>query len=1307
MDSQEASAPQHPTQDRWSKEIEKWDQIYAPQNTWEETEDIRQLSEEFLGVISNFLPEGSRILEAGCGSGWQSLALARSGKFHVSLMDFSREALRYAREIFEQSQVQADFHCENIAAPGNPDYDLVFNAGVFEHYTFEEQVTLLKGMASRSRKYVMVIIPNRLCYWYWIIRTHLSGHAQWPYGKEVPMADLSSIFHAAGLHFIGNAFMAAGWTDSFINNLPNLDQNLKQLVLDIHHSPVIDPYQKSYLVAGLGYIGSDTPHDISGWQTLPMQESFDTSVLQAVIADALSSKIQSEYLLTQNLEQARLAQQTQEQELLQARLTLQNLQNEVSHLESLRMEYQDREGRLQNESLAWRNRAEVHLAELTEIKSSRMWKVVRRVWSIHQNLRPVENSLSRFVKPIAGSLKKIRPPHKTPSRKKGKSAWLTTGWKAGFLANYYQKKQDFTDWLNDVNNLDPEVVKKIDNLLHIKPYKGIIVYPHSVHWEPLQRPQQMLIEFGRKGYLCFFCESYAPEFELCEVSDNVYTVPGEKHLLFPLQNVQMIILCTWMYHMPMVEAYPNHLLWYDLIDKIDIFSGYDQSMEEMHRAVVKSADLVSYSARKLKDYIPDREDAVYLPNAARIEDFTISKNTPVPEKLAKITASGKPVIGYYGALAEWVDLQLVRELADQHPEWNFVIIGKSWTDISLIQNKANIHYVGPVPYAELPCYAQIFNVAIIPFIVNELTDCVSPIKLFEFCAQGFPIVTTPFQEVTQYNELFIKFAQGAGEFSQAIQECLSDEVQYAAKKNGLMFAENHQWVTRVNEVEKFLESCLQGVRCLANYLPYCYVAAMVGTFFHFDGRGFYAGGAERYILDLYATLEKMNVKLAAYQYGSFPWMRKYGSLDIISVANQKNYMAGLDAESVQLANRTFYLTNIARSMANIYSAFVENWPLALHPCIGISHGVAWDSNINDFKDGLAFWKSNQRAIDSFRQCDILVSVDTNTANWFQTIDYENSRKIRYLPNYVDPIEFHPRPDFASPRQKITILYPRRLYRARGLYLLLSVIDEILETCPQVEIHFVGRGFEPDTKHVVEKQKTWGERIQWYSRLPEEMPEAYRNADITLIPTLYSEGTSLSCLEAMASGNAVIATRIGGLPDLIINNHNGLLIEPQEQALKEAVLRLVNNPDQLSQLKTKAVEVARAFGKHNWELKWKEILSQLLPTEASPTKDSRPTRLVEIFLNSLEPQNHILPVLSILLQNGFLIYVHIPKDQEALIPESFHRLQFLAWDEEIYSKPELVIAGSSVTEIPRPADYTLTNNPDQDIHNILSGLLNRD
>ena len=79
---------------------------------------------------------------------------------------------------------------------GSAEFDLVFNAGVLEHYTYQEQVALLQGMASRSRRYVLVLVPNRHCYWYWIWRLAVSGEGSWPYGKEVPIADLGGAFEA-------------------------------------------------------------------------------------------------------------------------------------------------------------------------------------------------------------------------------------------------------------------------------------------------------------------------------------------------------------------------------------------------------------------------------------------------------------------------------------------------------------------------------------------------------------------------------------------------------------------------------------------------------------------------------------------------------------------------------------------------------------------------------------------------------------------------------------------------------------------------------------------------------------------------------------------------------------------------------------------------------------------------------------------------------------------------------------------------------------------------------------------------------
>jgi SAM-dependent methyltransferase len=216
-----------------------------------------------LPKVLDLLPDGGNVLEMGCGSGSQSLELARSGRFQVTLLDFSEKALDHARNLFERESLTASFVLADAFQPGEGQYDLVFNAGVIEHYSEEQQVALLRSMAMRSRKYVMAVAPNRLCEWYWLWRIQASSQANWPFGKEVPLIDLSQVMQEAGMNFIGQAFMGENWTESFINGIYGIDDELRQLALDIHRSPLLSPPQKSYLVAGLGSVAPAT-HP-AGW----------------------------------------------------------------------------------------------------------------------------------------------------------------------------------------------------------------------------------------------------------------------------------------------------------------------------------------------------------------------------------------------------------------------------------------------------------------------------------------------------------------------------------------------------------------------------------------------------------------------------------------------------------------------------------------------------------------------------------------------------------------------------------------------------------------------------------------------------------------------------------------------------------------------------------------------------------------------------------------------------------------------------------------------------------------------------------
>jgi len=285
-----------------TSEREKWDEYYAslPLN---ETGDVTQaFNDELVERISELVPPGGRILEAGCGGGWQSLALARSGKFRITLMDFSREALHYAQRLFEREQAPAEFILGDVFTPGEPGFDLVFNAGVLEHYSLKEQAAFLQGMASRSRNFILALAPNQRCYWYWLWRIQKTGEGQWPFGKETPLANFSEAFETAGIQFLGQTFMGKIWAEMFISSLSGLGQELCQEILDVHRSPLIPESQQSYLLAGLGSVSTKKIKIPSVWKLSSVASSFapsfaeDTqkSELSAALADALALKINAE-----------------------------------------------------------------------------------------------------------------------------------------------------------------------------------------------------------------------------------------------------------------------------------------------------------------------------------------------------------------------------------------------------------------------------------------------------------------------------------------------------------------------------------------------------------------------------------------------------------------------------------------------------------------------------------------------------------------------------------------------------------------------------------------------------------------------------------------------------------------------------------------------------------------------------------------------------------------------------------------------------------------------------------------------------
>src|SRR4030042_539881 len=382
---------------------------------------------------------------------------------------------------------------------------------------------------------------------------------------------------------------------------------------------------------------------------------------------------------------------------------------------------------------------------------------------------------------------------------------------------YYELTPEFSE----------AILKRVAAEPPVKP--DIIIFPF-IDWEfRIQRPQHLAIQLAESGHRVFYVQASfsMDKYPLIKrVFPNVYLIKltqGESKVLFTsslskdnvrwLRTALLNVSAVFNIHaailkvdMPIWQQLVLQLceefgwtLVYDCMDDHAGFSPNSPITVQDEQVLLRGSNLVIFSSHVLLNKFEGQvKNSVLIPNATEYEPFHQAAqviNLDLQQKYKN------PVIGYYGAIANWFNTQLVAELASAHPEWTFVLVGSTQlANLKPLHGLPNIPLLGEKTYDELPEYLSIFDVCIIPFIQNSLTDATNPVKLYEFLSAGKPIVATRLKEISHYAE-YIRFGSTLEDWESAIQAGLTEEKTDELLTPRYKFGRTNTWKSRAEALE--------------------------------------------------------------------------------------------------------------------------------------------------------------------------------------------------------------------------------------------------------------------------------------------------------------------------------------------------------------------------------------------------------------------------------------------------------------------------------------------------------------------------
>lgn len=363
----------------------------------------------------------------------------------------------------------------------------------------------------------------------------------------------------------------------------------------------------------------------------------------------------------------------------------------------------------------------------------------------------------------------------------------------------------------------------------------VICFSH-LRWDFVyQRPQHLMSRFARDRRVFVFEEPVFTDepahLDVTSREGRVFVaVPKLKHgtdgaeITNQLREfVDELIsghgIDSWLswYYTPMMLEFSRHLLpvaiVYDCMDQLSAFKNAPPELSEREAELLRAADLVFTGGHSLYEAKKDSHSAVYaFPSSIDVEHF--AKALAVTQDPADMAAIPHPRIGFIGVIDERLDITLLDRIAEKMPEAQFVMIGPVVKiDESELPRRANIRYLGGKDYKELPDYIGRWDVAMMPFAMNESTRYISPTKTPEYLAAGRPVVSTPIRDVVRpYGvEELVRIATDADEFVEGIRAALNEDA--AARQPRVdAFLSNMSWDSTFAEMSRLIDSAVESRR---------------------------------------------------------------------------------------------------------------------------------------------------------------------------------------------------------------------------------------------------------------------------------------------------------------------------------------------------------------------------------------------------------------------------------------------------------------------------------------------------------------